>query len=344
MTIRQALPSKWYIEPQVYEQERELIFKSAWWLLGPVSHLQEHGDYLSDRICGWPVFAIRSSDGRIRAFLNLCRHRGATVLPQDRGRAESIRCPYHGWLYSDRGELLNAPRFGTELEPGCQSLSLHEIKQQVWNGLLFVKIDGSQGPSFSEWLGDIEALCDSYPGPCELEYHDQFTVSGEANWKTYCDNTVEGYHLTRIHPRLAKTLATGTVHIHSLNAGRSVVFDVQYGKGGSGSDLRGQKGTWIYHFPGLQMVLGNKLFKAERISPESVQKVRSVNWAWYRDLDPDQRDDSFRWARQIVEEDLEICIDVTRNLNSGVCEPGPLSPEMEEHVIVFQDLVRQTIG
>ena len=341
--ITEAFAADWYVDPAIYRKERERIFEPAWWLLGPLHSLENSGDYISDTVCGWPVFAIHSADGRLRAFLNVCHHRGATVLAEGTGTTNTIRCPYHGWLYGDQGQLLKAPKFGAELNE-CGELGLRRIDLHVWNDLVFVKINPELGVDFNEWIGEVDKLCQSFSVPADLDYRGEFTVSGKLNWKTYCDNTVEGYHLNLIHPRLGKSLAAGGVELFAVNDGRSVVFDVTYGTGGGGESLRGRKGMWIYHFPGLQLVLGSNIFKAERFEPQDQATVSSRNWAWYSDLSESEREDSFQWAKQIVEEDFRICSQVTRNMQSGAYLPGPLSPKMESHVVRFQQIVRDALS
>ncbi len=344
MTDILSLASEWYICPEIYERERNRIFKPAWWLLGPARGLSSSGDYICDRISGWPVFAIRSSAGTIRAYLNVCRHRGASLLPEGLGTVSAVRCPYHGWLYDHQGRLLSAPKFGGNLNDSGQEIRLREIQAEVWNDLVFVRISEDKGGSLLDWLGDIANAVDQFACPSELEYRGEFTVTGELNWKTYCDNTVEGYHLNLIHPRLGRALAGGKVKLYSANSGRSVVFDVTHGGGGGGRNLRGQKGMWIYHFPGLQLVLGEKVFKAERVESENPNHVRSKNWAWYcSSLNDEERHDSFEWARQIVQEDFGICAQVTKNMRAGVYDPGPLSPKMEPHVVRFQQIIRECL-
>ncbi len=343
MTVK-SFESKWYVDPAIYRMEQERIFLPSWWLLGPADKVADPGDYLCDRICGWPVFALRSQDSALRGFLNVCRHRGASLLPVGSGMgADSVRCPYHGWLYDDQGRLQNAPRFGEELNDKDTAISLIEIDVHVWKGLVFVRVAAGRGGSFDEWLGEVAELSEEFPGPNELDYHGEFTVEGELNWKAYCDNTVEGYHLNLVHPILGKSLAGGDVKLFSVNDGRSVAFDVTHGASGGAREARGAKGLWVYHFPGLQLVLGDKIFKAERVESESANHVRSKNWTWYGELDENARREAFEWGRQIVEEDFGICGDVTKNMRAGAYLPGPLSPQMEQHVARFQQIVKDIL-
>ena len=340
-----SLEAKWYCDPEVYARERELIFRNSWWLLCPVDRVAEPGDYICDRICGWPVMVLRASDGSLQGFLNICRHRGASLLPDGQGSGvDSIRCPYHGWLYSDHGELLKAPKFGGTLADQWSELSLHRIDVRLWKGLVFVRIATDEEETFEQWLGEMARLLDEFPGPTDLDYYDEFSVCGRLNWKTYCDNTVEGYHLNLIHPRIRTALSGGEVKLFSINEGRTVVFDVRYANDASTRDLRGDKGMWIYHFPGFQLVLGKTLFKAERIDSDAYNQVRSRNWNWYAGLTSQDKQSAFEWSRQIVEEDFNICSTVTANLRSGGYAPGPLSPSMEQHVARFQQIVVERLN
>ena len=342
--ITRALDPHWYIDPEIYRKERERIFAPSWWLLGPVEQVAQVGDYLCDRVCGWPVLVLRCKDNVLRGFLNVCRHRGASLVAEGFGsQLATIRCPYHGWLYDDHGKLVNAPRFGDAVPFEPDTLSLHSVAVHIWNDLVFVKIAKDQGVGFNEWLGEAAHLCEQFPGPADLDYYGDFSVSGELNWKAYCDNTVEGYHLNLVHPTLGNALAGGNVDIYSVNDGHSVIFDVTHGTAGAAQQSRGAKGCWIYHFPGLQLVLGEKIFKAERVESHSSEQVRSKNWAWYGGLDDEARQAAFQWGQQIVEEDFGICADVTNNMRAGIYTPGPLSPVMETHVARFQAIVKDLV-
>ena len=341
-TLPQTLPAAWYVDEAVYRRERERIFARNWWLFGPAAELSEPGAYRAMTLCGWPLFVIRGTDGVLRGFHNVCRHRAAALLPEGAGACRVIRCPYHCWTYETDGRLKTAPKFGDD--PGFQpaDYGLFPIRVETWRDLIFVCMDAA-APDLRSWLGAADRLCQDFPTPAALDYHGCFTVEGAANWKTYCDNTVEGYHLPFVHPRLSKSVRGGTVEIRAYDEGRTIAFHVGYGATSDGATLRGAEGLWIYKYPAFQLVAGVKVFKAERIEPLGPGGLRSTNWSWYGDLPQDQRDDAFAWARQIVEEDLGICETVQINLEAGVYQVGRLSPDQERHVARFQDLVRTAL-
>ncbi len=338
-----SLPAYWYADERIYRSEREKIFAKHWWLLGPEHDVVLPGAYVCDVVCGWPVFVLRGEDGKLRGFHNVCRHRASALLDEGTGCLREIRCPYHGWLYNLDGDLTKTPNFGEDSVVNDNQHNLFPIRVDTWHGLVFICVD-QQAPDLQTWLGSADKLCQPFPPLAALEYHDKFVIEGRANWKTYCDNTVEGYHLSLVHPRLAKSLAKGSVEIKSYDDGRAVAFHVNYGSGSDGAALRGQDGLWLYLFPGFQLVAGATTFKAERVEPSGARALRSCNWAWYGDLNEQDRQDAFDWARQIVQEDLAICETVQRNVEAGAFKSGPLSPAQENHVIRLQELVRSALA
>jgi 3-phenylpropionate/trans-cinnamate dioxygenase alpha subunit len=102
-----------YADPEIHVLEQERIFRRAWGFLAHESEVPNPGDYIERALAGEPVIIIRGNDGKVRALLNSCRHRGMRVVRADRGNASFLRCPYHGWSYSREGQLVQA--FAEEL-------------------------------------------------------------------------------------------------------------------------------------------------------------------------------------------------------------------------------------
>lgn len=343
MSTTYSLESQFYTDPEIFARERERIFKPNWWLLSPAHLCVAPGQYVSDTVCGWPVFVIRGKDGALRGFHNVCRHRGAELLPAGEGQCNVIKCPYHAWGYAQEGKLIAAPGFnmqGEQNQLDFDAMSLLSIRVSEWRGMIFVSMDES-GPEFMDWVGTLDSLMSDFPGCESMSYHGRFDVTGQANWKTYCDNTVEGYHLPSVHPRLATAVNKGSVDIKSYDGGELVAFHVDYG--GDDSSLRGNQGLWTYRYPGFQIAISANAFKVERVEATSVDSVRSINWAWYNNLSAEAVEDSFAWSEKVVEEDLGICEKVQLNMGNGVYEKGPLSPLQEQHVAGFQAVVRAAL-
>lgn len=337
----QTLPARWYVDQSIYRRERKHIFSSAWWPIGPVESLAKPGAYRAENLFGYRLFVIRDQIGQLRAFHNVCRHRASTLLQDGQGECKELRCPYHGWLYALDGTLKRAPAF-IQGELDAAGYHLFPVRVETWRGLVFVCLS-DEADDLMTWLGSVDRLCAQFPGPDTLTFFKEFEVRGEANWKTYCDNTVEGYHLNRVHPRLAQALATGKVVIKSYDEGRVVAFHVTYAGDSDGATLRGVDGLWIYRFPGFQLTASEHVFKGERIEPVSPGELRSLNWLWFQGIDQTQVTDACEWSKQVVLEDVAACERVQVNLRTGIYQHGPLSPLQETHVAKFQALVRQAI-
>lgn len=337
----ETLPASWYTDEAIFKREREAIFARNWALFGPLSDVAEPGSWRADTVNGWPVFVARGEDGQLRGFHNVCRHRGATLLSEQEGRCRLVVCPYHAWSYDLKGALVRTPNFGEETQFDRSRYGLHPIDVATWGGLVFIRITPG-GPDLMTWLGSIPKLCADFPAAGEMEYWGHFSAEGACNWKAYCDNTVEGYHLPTVHKRLNAAVDRDNTSIKSFDEGRLVVFDVTYVS--DGSTLRGAKGIWFYRFPGFQGVAGARGFKADRIEPVNVNRMRYTNWSWFREISKAEREDSMAWSRQIAAEDIGICETVQRNMETGVYGTGVLSPLQEGHIARLQQLVREGVG
>ena len=106
-----TLPSHNYRDPQLYERERQAIFTRHWMLFTWAERLKAPGDYVTGTLAGYPVFVMRDDEGRVRAFHNVCRHRGSRVVAGERGHCKSaVVCPFHGWSYNLDGTLRAVPK------------------------------------------------------------------------------------------------------------------------------------------------------------------------------------------------------------------------------------------
>jgi choline monooxygenase len=150
------LDSKHYTDPAIFEADVDTIFSRTWQLIGPASRLANRGDYIATEIAGQKVFLIRTSDG-VRAFRNVCRHRGARLLPEGSGKCSTIRCPYHQWVWCDDGSLLAVPWWGDDADFDKSDWALDRIHWQEWRGLLFAAIDPSG--TLEAQLGALTVEC-----------------------------------------------------------------------------------------------------------------------------------------------------------------------------------------
>src|SRR3954464_4652525 len=138
--LRPALGPNLYLEPEIVGLEHRAIFERTWQLAGHVSDLAEPGTYLTIDVGDQPVLVLRDRDGEIRAFRNVCRHRGSRLLSGSGECGKAIRCLYHGWTYRLDGELIGVPE-GREIDGLDKSrLGLHQVRSEVFCGLIFVTL------------------------------------------------------------------------------------------------------------------------------------------------------------------------------------------------------------
>jgi len=204
-----GLPNEAYVDEAWFALEQRRLFRSTWMLVGFVRDVPQAGDVLPTTVAGCPILLVRDDDGAVRAFHNVCRHRGA-ILAQSAGRGRRVlTCPYHGWTYSLDGKLNRRPHFfgGDRHDPvpsGSQELGLRSIRCATWNGLLFVDIGGNAVP-LDEHLKVASGLLLQYPVEA-LRFSTVIEFAIAANWKLVLENYTDNYHIFRIHPTLDKTL------------------------------------------------------------------------------------------------------------------------------------------
>src|SRR5215813_5525382 len=140
-----SMPGAFYSDPQILALEREQIFLREWLCIGRVEELARAGDFMPMEICGEPLVIVRGFDGRIRAFSNVCRHRGA-LIARAKGNGTRLVCPYHNWSYDTVGHLAAAPRIGARPDFDPAACRLPEFALTQWQGFLFVSLAADPPP------------------------------------------------------------------------------------------------------------------------------------------------------------------------------------------------------
>ncbi|HEY7544594.1 MAG TPA: Rieske (2Fe-2S) protein, partial [Blastocatellia bacterium] len=138
-----TIPARWYIDPQIAELERRTVFTRSWQMIARADQVSEPGQYITCDLAGEPMLVVRGNDNILRGFFNVCRHHAAAVVTQCEGRANNLRCPYHGWTYSLEGELKGTPDFAGVCHFDRASNGLVQVETEVWENWVFVKLDPS---------------------------------------------------------------------------------------------------------------------------------------------------------------------------------------------------------
>lgn len=191
-----------YRNAELFDVEMDTLFRRNWLLAGHVSEMPGAGDYLTFEAAGERALVIRGSDGALRAFHNVCRHRGSRVVEGESGRcSRAIVCPFHGWSYHLDGRLKNIPAIDTFGDIDKRRHGLVPLAMETWHGFVFVRFDGD-GPSLAEQLAPVEEMVAPYRLAEVQPVGERYRSEYDYNWKIIHDVDNEGYHVPMAHPSL----------------------------------------------------------------------------------------------------------------------------------------------
>lgn len=202
-----VLPVEAYTSQAWFDEEQRQIFSKTWQFAGFREDISEPGQYLSVQAGLNNIFIIMGRDNRLRAFHNICRHRGTQLLRAVGKTQKAITCPYHDWSYDLEGNLLNIPDGDIEFAGTDKScLGLKAASVDIWRGMLFVHPEAN-APSIVDYFGEIQPYLGEHDIDNLVEYPDSTVVEEiKANWKIVVENYIDHYHLSRLH--------AGTLHMY----------------------------------------------------------------------------------------------------------------------------------
>jgi phenylpropionate dioxygenase-like ring-hydroxylating dioxygenase large terminal subunit len=197
------------ISPEHFERERDAIFRHTWLNVGRVEQLPRKGSYFTKQLdaAKTSVVIVRDGDGGIRAFHNMCRHRGNKLVWKDEPREETsgvcrnFTCKYHGWRYDLEGELTFVQQEEEFFDLDKSDFGLVPVRVDEWEGFVFVNIDG-EAPPLWEYMGRLGENLAGYPFDRMTQKH-VFRAEIGANWKLFIDAFMEFYHAPVLHAKQA---------------------------------------------------------------------------------------------------------------------------------------------
>lgn len=198
-----ALDAPFYISPEVFEADMKLIYGQHWIYVAVESEIPEPGDYITVDIHRNSVVVVRDDDNAIKAFHNVCRHRGSRLCNEHKGSVGNIVCPYHQWTYDLEGKLLFAEHMGDDFDRSRNGLK--PVHLQNLGGLLFICLADSPPADFDEF----KAAMEPYILPHQIsktKVAAQIDIIEECNWKLTIENNRECYHCAANHPELTASI------------------------------------------------------------------------------------------------------------------------------------------
>jgi len=195
-----SLDQRFYTDPGIYELEIERIINRNWILAGHASQLPEPGDFKVLNVAQESAIIVRGTDGELKGFANVCRHRGSLVCLETHGHTDKFSCPYHGWMYDIDGKLFAARDMPSDFDMAAHSLN--PVSVDVMHGLIFV--------CFTDTPLSLEGAKRDLAEPMAMFDFENLKVAAQksyeipANWKLSIENYQECYHCATAHPEYAR--------------------------------------------------------------------------------------------------------------------------------------------
>ena len=196
-----------YFDSELFSIEADVLFKRTWQMLGHVNEVANPGDYKTSDLLGDRALVIRGEDLKLRAFHNVCRHRGSRVVAAETGNCpRSIVCPFHGWRYGFDGQLQLIPQADRFSNLNAPPLGQVPLDMEIWMGLIFVRFR-SEGCSVTELMAPVEQRLEPYRLAAMQPVGGDHVEEVKVNWKALHDIDNEGYHIPVGHPALNTLLS-----------------------------------------------------------------------------------------------------------------------------------------
>lgn len=200
---RCGLPGWTYHSKAFLELEKQELFRKHWQIACHVSDLPDPGNYIAFDMCGERALVLRGADGKVRAFHNMCRHRGARVVADEKGACKgALVCPFHGWVYNLDGSLRGAARPKSFPELDKVEFGLQPLEAEIWNGFVFVRFEPGSQASVAELFAPFADETVHFDMSSVVPAGEIWTMVSKVNWKSVRDVDNEGYHVALAHPAL----------------------------------------------------------------------------------------------------------------------------------------------
>jgi phenylpropionate dioxygenase-like ring-hydroxylating dioxygenase large terminal subunit len=343
--VDRSLPWSWYSDPEALRRESERIFARSWQYVGHTAQVGEVG-YFTSTAGQIPVVVTRARDGELRAFLNVCRHRGH-VVANGSGERETLQCPYHAWTYGLDGRLRAAPR--ADREPGFDTseLGLAEIQAGTWGPLVFVNPDPDTGP-LEEALGDVPLRVAEIIDVDTLEWRFRSEFELETNWKVSCENFLECYHCAVAHPGFsaAVDVSPDAYRLEAHGLVSSQLGPLRDGKSFlAGGEIPHSQFHFLWPNFGLNIFPGHPNLSCGPILPAGPERTaRFIDYFFAPDIDPAWINELVEFDNQVGAEDRALVEGVQRGVRSGLLAEGRLLTESEQLVSHFQRLCAEALA
>ncbi|MGH9957648.1 MAG: aromatic ring-hydroxylating oxygenase subunit alpha [Pyrinomonadaceae bacterium] len=348
-----TIPASWYIDKDIFNLELETVFANSWQVVARVDQLLEPGAYVTSEIAAEPIVVVRGSDNQLRGFFNVCRHHAAAVMTEPAGKANSLRCPYHGWIYSLEGELKGTPGFSGVCNFDRSANGLVPVETAVWEKWILVRVGNNDADTrpvnFDHTLDDFLGadLIEQFRSLNldQLHWLERRHYILDCNWKVFVDNYLDGgYHVPHLHKGLDSVLDYSKYTIE--NGEHFCLQSSPMVESGSeaetGAVRKGESALYYWIYPNLMINSYDGVLDTNLVLPLGVNKTEVIFDFYFPDVSESAREQnrkSIDVGQRIQDEDVGICKSVQSGLNSRAYKSGRLSVRREAGEHLFHRLL-----
>ncbi len=345
-----TIPAPWYLDPAIARLEQQHVFGGNWQAIGRANQVANPGDYFTAELADEPMLVVRGADGQLRAFYNVCRHHAAAVATAPCGRAQSFRCPYHGWNYGLDGSLKGMPEFAGVCNFDRAANGLVPVAVDVWESFVFVNLAPCPAP-LTTFLGDLIPRVTPL-GLGKLHFHSRRQYTLDCNWKVYVDNYLDGgYHVPHLHKGLNSVLDYSHYTIENgerycLQSSPMVASEDEQ----ISATRKGERAWYFWLYPNFMMNIydgaPNSLMDTNLVVPLGLDQCRVLFDFYFADVSAGQEEHnraSIATSDRVQEEDVAICESVQKGLASRAYGAGRLSVRREAGEHLFHRLLARDL-
>ena len=348
-----TLPGRWYADPEHYSREVTAVFHRRWIGVACADDVAAPGSYVTTTVAGVPVLVTRDAGGTLRAFLNVCRHRGSP-LADGCGHARALSCPYHGWAYRLDGSLARAAGVGHPVGFDMADFGLRPVRVTTFARSVLVNLDPEAG-EFDP--GPLAAGVEPY-GLGEMQLGERTRYERHFNWKVLLENYCENYHTPIIHSQLptngyeypidvaGPAVIAWDRPVSPRNRSEQALHDHRPGDAGwaAVADVAAEdsfnNGTYLAVFPNVAISCFAGFAATFRLLPTGPSTtVVEREYYWHPTVGAERRAADLAATKQVVEQDLAMCEAIQRTYDAGLSADGVLSSEHESGVAHVHQLL-----
>jgi phenylpropionate dioxygenase-like ring-hydroxylating dioxygenase large terminal subunit len=329
-----SLPGWVYHDAGYFPVEMARVIRPAWQIVCHANDIPNTGDWRTLELLGESVFIIRGQDGVIRAFANVCRHRGSRLLDGEAGCSKRLTCPYHAWTYATDGRLVGVPMREDYVDLDPATLGLHSVELESWLGFLFVRLEGG-GPSVAAMMAPYADEVAPYRLE-DLQAIGRITMRPrDVNWKNVADNYSDGLHIAVAHPGLTRLFGASYEieageHVDRMSGDLVEKPSANLSERAYQALLPGEDRRWLYYklWPNVAIDIYPDQVDFMHFVPVGPKEtlIREISYAL-----PDDRREmkaarylNWRINRRVNLEDTALIRRVQQGMESTSYTPGPL--------------------